>query len=140
MEAVTAVLAVPKDDAFTLDELARLVYDPFPARLRVTVPGAVGRLEGFVRDGDGGFVVPGLGLWDAYAALEGRWLAPDPALLWAEISRSQDGGGPPGDGDAEDEEERPRRLAPPPSELEVRRSIEAGLRPAPVYSIAWSSR
>lgn len=141
MEAVTAVLAVPPDDAFTLDELARLVYDPFPARLRVTVPGSVGRVEGFVRDGDGGFVVPGIGLWDAYAALEGRWLSPDPALLWAELNRSQDGGRPPGAGDDDDEEEEgPRRLAPPPSEREVRRALEAGLRPAPVYSIAWSSR
>jgi hypothetical protein len=138
LEAVTAVLAVPPDDAFSLDELARLVYDPFPARLRVTVPGTVGRVEGFARDGDGGFVVPGLGLWDAYAALDDRWVSPDPARLWADLNRSENGRRPPGLGEEDDEEPRPRRLAPPPDELEVRRALEAGLRPAPVYGIAWS--
>jgi len=50
-EAVAAVLAVPEGEAETLDELSRLVYDPFPARVTVVLPGPPLEVEGFaVRD------------------------------------------------------------------------------------------
>lgn len=58
--------------------------------------------------------------------------------MWGAFNRSEDDRWSSGLGEEDDEEARPRRLAPPPDELEVRRALEAGLRPAPVYTIAWS--
>jgi hypothetical protein len=47
MGQVLEILAVPRGAAYSPDEVSHLVYDPFPARLSVKLPGAPMDLEGF---------------------------------------------------------------------------------------------
>jgi hypothetical protein len=133
MEGVFAVLLVAPGDAESLDELSHLVYDPFPARLTVRLPAPAAEVEGFVPAGDGALTVPGLGLWPALAALEGRWLTPDPLLLYVALRGK-------GDEAALDLDAllaRERRAGPAPDAGEVQSAIEEGLLPASLYRAVW---
>jgi hypothetical protein len=142
MGKVLEVLAVPEGSAYSPDEVSQLVYDPFPARLTVKLPGAPLEVEGFLRGvrgvpgEDGALAVPGHGLWEALRSLEGRWLSPDPVLFYIESARQeeQDGAG------FHTFLERPRQAAPDhllPSAREVRSAIEESLKPAPLYRASW---
>lgn len=136
MGQVLEVLAVPNGGAYSPDEVSQLVYDPFPARLTLKLPGAPLEVEGFLPAEDGALAVPGHGFWEALRSLEGRWLSPDPILFYVESARQE----------KTDETgfhaflERPRQAAPDhllPSAQEVRSVIEASLRPAPLYRASW---
>jgi hypothetical protein len=63
----------------TFAEEADLIYNPFPARITVRVPGDVLSKEGFEKE----LVIEPVDLFDAITALEGKWISPDPlaALL-----------------------------------------------------------
>lgn len=129
MGKVLEVLAVPSGGAYSPDEVSHLVYDPFPARLAVKLPGKPLEAEGFLRDNDGAFIVPSPGLWEALRSLEGRWISPDPALSFVEK-----------DFDLGTFLGKPRQAAPKhrlPSVQEVRSAIEARLKPAPLYRASW---
>lgn len=135
MGRVLEVLAVPDGAAYSPDEVSQLVYDPFPARLTLKLPGAPLEVEGFLPGEDGALAVPGHGLWEALRSLEGRWLSPDPVLFYIESARQE-----------QDEVgfhaflERPRQAAPEhllPSAREVRSAIEGSLKPAPLYRASW---
>jgi hypothetical protein len=86
MERVAAVLKVPPEEPETLEELARRVYDPYPAHLRLMVAGRVLAADGVVRAGDG-WEVPSRSPWSAFAAVSASWLAPDPMLARIEQAR-----------------------------------------------------
>jgi len=133
IEAVAAVLLVPEDDAWTWNELARRVYDPFPARVVVRTPAAPRAAEGFV-ERDGEWAVPALDLWGAFTALEGRWISPDPAATWVAAARDFE------DVDLDAWLARPRRRGETPTPAEVRTAFEAALQPAGVYRLAWRAR
>jgi hypothetical protein len=132
MAALLDVLLVPEDDAYTLNELSRRVYDPFPGRLTVAAQGEVTAAEGFVESA-GDWRVPTLDLWTAFTALEGRWVTPDPAAAWVATSRAMERF------DLDGWLERERRTAGAPTTNEVRNALEDGLRPAPIYRLAWRS-
>ena len=130
------VLLVSSQEAYSINEVSRLVHDPFPARVRVDVAGAVVEVEGFEDDPEGGLRVPSVSLWDALAALEGRWLEPDVLLLY--VDRSGGPTGEPGPSfELADIVARDRFHAPPPSAEEVRAEIESRLAPAPVYRVVY---
>lgn len=134
MNEVTRVLEVPRNEAHTLEELSRRVYDPFPARLWVTLPVPPEEVEGFVLDGNGRLVVPGLSLWEAFVGLAGRWAAPDPlCALVDHVRRHQTRR----DFPLATFLAEPRRWQTPPAPGELRAALEAGLRPAPMYRAAW---
>ena len=76
MEEVAMALLVDDEDAFSLNELSRLVYDPFPARLTVAVQQEVVETVGFV-PGNDYFERPAVDAWNALRSLEGRWIFPD---------------------------------------------------------------
>jgi hypothetical protein len=76
MEEAAMVLLVDDNRAFSLNELSRLVYDPFPARLTVAVQQEVVDAVGFVHGSDY-FERPAVDAWNALRSLEGRWIAPD---------------------------------------------------------------
>jgi hypothetical protein len=78
------VLLVSSQEAYSINEVSRLVYDPFPARLRVEVPGEVVAIEGFAATPESGLVVPSVSLWQALTDLQGVWLEPDPLLLYVD--------------------------------------------------------
>jgi len=133
MRGVLKVLAVPSGGAYSPDEVSHLVYDPFPARLTVKLPGAPLEIEGFLPGKDGAFTVPSPGLWEALRSLEGRWLSPDPVLFYVESAQRE--GNDKVDLDAF--LAKPRRAASLPSAKEVRSAIEARLKPAPLYRASW---
>jgi len=130
---VGRVLSLGGDEAYTLNELAHRVYDPFPARVVVKVPGEPLEVEGFER-WSGGLQVAGLGLWEAFAALEGLWVDPDPGLAWVRHFQR--------------DAERPfpltaflaypRRFQPAPDLAETEAALVARLEPQPAYRVVWA--
>lgn len=134
MQHVMDVLVVPEGADHAPDELSHLVYDPFPSRLTVRLPGPpLEAPEGFVVE-DQKLVAVGPGLWQALRSLEGRWLAPDPVLLYVESAKP--GKEEPVDLDAL--VTLPRRAEPAPSTDEVREALEDHLRTAPVYRVTFA--
>jgi hypothetical protein len=134
MQHVMDVLLVPEGEDHSPDELSHLVYDPFPARLTVRLPGPpLEAPEGFTVE-DQKLVAVGPGLWEALRSLEGRWLAPDPVLLYVESAKP---------GEEEPVElgallALPRRAEPVSGPDEVRDALEDRLRPAPFYRVTFA--
>jgi hypothetical protein len=132
MEAVAEALQVEDATAFSLNELSRLVYDPFPARLTVVVDGDVLANRGFETVG-GAFERPQVDAWNAFRALEGRWLAPD--VVTAAVSPA------PEDQQPEPEPARfaavPRWHGAAPSPDEVAAALIDNLRPEDELVLQW---
>lgn len=86
MEDIATRMDQQQDDDMRFAEEADLIYNPFPARLTVRVPGEVISSEGFAKN----LVVERIDLYEAIKALEGRWISPDPlaALLRDENPKS----------------------------------------------------
>ncbi len=132
--AIGAVLDPAPGEPYTLDEISRLVYDPFPAPLRVTVSGEIVEREGFPGEMASPLQIPVFSLWSAFERLEGRWFSPDPALaMWRDDLAKT---GQPFDLDAF--LASPRRAAVAPTGSEVRSAIEKQLRPEPIYRVRWT--
>jgi len=132
IDKAVKVLEVGESDVYTVNELSHLVYDPFPGRVAVHLSLPPEDVEGFHDGGGGTFTVPGLGFWEAFELLEGRWLSPDPmlAVVRAHRDRSQRF-------DLEGFVALPRSTTEPPDPGEVRSAVEAWLSPAPRYRLAW---
>ena len=132
--AIGVVLDPAPGEPYTIDEISRLVHDPFPAPMRVTVPGEIVEREGFPGELKSALEIPVFSIWSAFERLEGRWISPDPALaMWRDdIAKT----GKPFDLDAF--LAIPRRAAIVPTEDEVRGAIANQLRPAPVYRVRWT--
>lgn len=78
-EIGTMMDQVPDGAAATFGEEADLIYNPFPARMTIRVPGDVLSKEGFKEE----LVIEPVDLLDVITGLEGKWISPDPlaALL-----------------------------------------------------------
>lgn len=137
MGAAWEVLLVPSDEAYSVNEISRLAFDPFPARVRVETPGAPEEVEGFADDPEGGLRVPTVSLWDALVDLRGRWLEPDPLLLY--VARSGGVTGTPGPSfDLAEIVARERHhAAPAPTTKEIREAVDSRLEPEPVYRVLY---
>lgn len=139
MLAVLDALQVPEQQEMSLDELSRLVFDPFPAEVKVSPPAAPEQVEGFVEAADGSLEVPRLSLWAALGRLSGRWISPDPVFTLLELEPRVDGpGGQPIPLAAI--VAAPRRFATAtelPRADELRDLLEAELSPAPLYRAVW---
>ena len=132
MEQVADALLVPDDEAFSLNELSRLVYDPFPARLTVTVNADVLASSGF-SVGAGYFERPAVHVWNALRALEGRWVTPD--LVTAAAAPLPDDQQP--EPDVLLLSSLPRRYSSPPTSGEVESAILAELIPEELLQLRW---
>lgn len=80
MEAVALRMDTQESRADTFAETADLLFNPFPARMTVRVPGEVLAKEGFdkaARD----LVIEPVDLLETIGKLEGRWISPDPLAL-----------------------------------------------------------
>ena len=134
MQEVWSILNVPKGEDHTPDELSHLVYDPFPGRLTVRLPGPpVAPPEGFASAADGTLTAAGPGLWQALRSLQGRWLAPDPILIYMDHQQRT----PNEPLDLAALLRQPRHAEPAPDAEEVGLAMEERLLPAPVYRVAW---
>ncbi len=125
------VLDVDAERAYSLDELSRKVFDPFPARFEVELPSPAIETEGFVTAGER-FTVPGLSLWSAFELLEGVWLTPDPVIAW--VAHERAGTEEPFDVEAFAARER---SALAPDDREVRDALAGALTPADLYRVTW---
>lgn len=130
------VLPVASGEAYSLEELSRRVYDPFPADLEVRIVGEVVATEGFVAGEPGALTVPGLSLWRALIALGARWPALAP-FAQAATSAAVDEDEVPLDVDVEALAAGLARSEPAPDEGGLRRALGELLAPAPVYRVAW---
>lgn len=133
MDGMTSIFQVADEEAFTLDELSRLVYDPFPAALTVEVPGPAEDVAGFRRGEGNLWSAPSVGIWGAMYGLVERWVTPEPitALVTSE------GLEPEGKLDIDAFAARPRAVKGTPTADELRAALEAGLAPPTVYRLKW---
>ncbi len=125
------VLDVDAERAYSLDELSRKVFDPFPARFTVELPSPSVEAEGFQRAGKR-WAVPGLSLWSAFEYLEGAWLTPDPVLAWVAYERATSDD----PFDVAAFAARPRSARPAGAQ-EVEGALIDALTPADVYRVSW---
>jgi hypothetical protein len=132
MERVAEALLVPDDEAFSLNEISRLVYDPFPARLTVAIDADVLDSSGFIT-GAGFFERPAVDVWNALRSLEGRWIAPD--LVTAAAAPVPDDQQP--DPDVLLLSSMPRRYSSPPTSGEVESAILTELIPEEMLQLRW---
>jgi hypothetical protein len=133
MAELTPMFDVPADGAYSPDELFHLVFDPFPAHVRIVAPAKVVEVEGFTADSDRSAAVPDTGLFGAFRSLEGRFLCPD--LFAAYVGHGLRGGGKTFDVPAFAAKERTYAIAP--STTEVRDALVLRLQSAPVYRARW---
>lgn len=132
MIEVLELFALPEDRAHTLEEISRLAYDPFPAPVVVEVPGEILEVEGFQQRG-ARLSVPGLSLWEAWRALHGEWLDPDPLVtFWR-----HDTGAAREPFSLTSFLAMPRHASPSPGRGAIADRIEEMLTPAPVYRVRW---
>lgn len=139
MGEVLEVLTVEAGEAYSLNEISRLVYDPFPAPLRVVLPAAPSSVEGFVPAGsERQWRVPERSLWQALGHLTAPRLAPDPLALLVATEADLSGGGPPAEPRPFDELVGDELRYPVAADaLELRREVEQELAGEPVYRLAW---
>lgn len=137
-DAMLKVLEIPGTEAYTLDELSRLVHDPFPSPVTIEVDGEVLESAGFRRNGERRFHTRSHSLWDALFALQGRWVEPVPIVEAVSAFRAV----PPGE---ELDEEAlldrvliSRRVAHQvPSAAQVKEAIVEALTPPDLYRLRW---
>ena len=140
-EPLLEIFEVPDDDAFTLRELSRRVFDPFPGVITVLPDGPVTEAVGFAESGDG-WTIPSLDLWRAFRSLEGRFVSPDPLLFLLDTD-GNDFGCDEQDDACKDRErvfaflERGAFDARPGSSIVIRRVLETELQPLDVYRLTW---
>lgn len=134
ISAIGVVLDPAPGEPYTIDEISQLVYDPFPAPMRVTVTGEIVEREGFPGELKAELRIPVYSIWSAFERLEGRWFSPDPALaMWRDdIAKTGK------EFDLDAFLAIPRRAAVPPTDDEVRGAIVNQLKPAPVYRVRWT--
>ena len=121
--------------AQNLDREFDLVFNPFPAELRVKVPGEVLINESFTKMDDV-LAVKTPDAVGAVAALQGRWITPDPLAV--------DAGNPdkkktPGEL-ALAIESLPRRADIVVSASEIAQAMMEKMRPAPRYRVRWLTK
>ncbi|HPS79237.1 MAG TPA: hypothetical protein PLS53_13850, partial [Thermoanaerobaculaceae bacterium] len=136
MGEVVLVLKVESGDAYTLDELSRRVFDPFPAPVSVVLPVAPDEVEGFIVARDGRLRVPVQGLWDALGRLAGEWVAPDPVVAMVEHSLSSPGTDFPL---AAFLTLQRSHASTPPEPRDIAAALRRELTPAPLYRVRWAT-
>jgi hypothetical protein len=135
MERVATVLLIDEGQAYSLNELSRLVFDSFQGRLTVTVDGPLVEIEGFVDHGT--FVErPPVDLWRALETMVGQWLVPD--LVTAMARPGPDEIQP--DPDPVEFASLARRWSPAPDPSTVEAELRSRLQPEPVYLVRWQTR
>ena len=109
-----------------------LVFNPFPAEIRVNLPTEPLAVEGFTRLKGGGVVVKTVSALEAVAMLEGRWITPDPLAL-AMKSDDKPTAAEMGAAIAT----LPRHAEPVVNASEIAQALIEKMRPAPRYRVRW---
>lgn len=126
MEEIAERMDQQENRADTFAEEADLVFNPFPARITVRPPGEVLSSEGFTSQ-KGTLTIEPVDLFGAIAALEGRWISPDPlATLLREESPT-----------SAELAALPRRSRSVVSSSEVAAAIREQLNRPKTYRVRW---
>lgn len=136
MHEAMSILEIPAGEAYSLDEISRHVYDPFPAPLEIALPAAVLESEGFAADPNhGGHLhAGGTSLWQALRSLENRWIAPDPLLALVEYDLRANHDQP---FDLAGFLSRGRQAPRSPTAQQVKDALTARLEPPTTYRVTW---
>lgn len=140
-EPLVEIFDIQEGDAFTLQELSRRVFDPFPGIVTVKPDGAVAEAVGFVEGGDG-YSVPSLDLWNAYRSLDGLFVSPDPLVFLLETQNNDFGCGEDDDACRSNQRvsaflERGSMRARPSSPRRIQQALETQLQPLDEYRLVW---
>ncbi|HUJ12619.1 MAG TPA: hypothetical protein VL284_02430 [Thermoanaerobaculia bacterium] len=130
-DAIDAVLA-NDDDTADLDRDFDVVFNPFPAEMRISVAGAILSSEGFTRTPDGLLVVKTPTALEAVTMLQGRWITPDPLAVAFSAPDNE-----PSQQIALALAAMPRRAEPVVSATDVAAALMEQMRPAPRYRVRW---
>ena len=135
MERVADVLLIDSNQAYSLNELSRLVFDTFQGRLTIALDGPIIEHQGFI-EGEGYFERPPVSLWRSLETMADQWLAPD--LVTALVRPGPDEIQP--DPDPVVFASLPRSWAPPPDPSAVEAELRNRLQPESVYLVRWQTR
>lgn len=123
MAGIAEAMDAQEGRAAHLADVADLVYNPFPARVVVRVPGDVLASDGFNED----LTIERVDLFAAVSALEGRWISPDPLAALLRDERPA----------AEQLAEMPRKSQAVVSAGEIAGAIREQLVRPRTYSVRW---
>jgi hypothetical protein len=132
MEPVTAALVAEDEQAYSLDELTSLVYDPFPCEVIVRVSGRILESEGFEEVEEDELRVPPLRLWTQLEQLQEPWIRPDPLLVLVRAIRSRED-----QLDLSAFSQQERQVLAVPSAAQIRTAMEDRLVRTPLYRVRW---
>ena len=144
--AVAELFETEDDQSYSLQELSRLIFDPYPLEVvlaRLDDGGRVAPIPPDLADGledlgDGTWRVRRTSLWDAYLELSGRWVTPNPlatkvaALRYLDIEQDKS---PPFDLDSL--LENTPRVWDRPTAFEIADQIRSRLAPPEIVRIVW---
>jgi hypothetical protein len=135
MDAVITLFETSESRAYSLNELASLVNDPFPADVSVRPGGKLLESSGFEVDGEAGMLrVPRVSLWSAVDALRGHWLSPDPLAAVVENARDDSVPLP----SSETMAGLPRFAAPPRDGAAVWNEVSKRLETTRTFRASWT--
>lgn len=134
IDEALSLFTLPTQSAYSLEELSRLVYDPFPAPLTVQLPAPALQSEGFVDQGNQTFEIPTRSLWEALGALGDRWIQPDLLRVKYRLETRHK----PLDLDALVDVKR--STTSPPTAAELEKALQEQLSPVHLYLVRWSTR
>jgi hypothetical protein len=132
---VLRILDVDEGEEATLNELAREVYDPFPARITVVLPARPEESEGFVAEPDGTLAIPRMDFLAALGRLHDRWVRPDPLPDYVRALRDPTRRGL----DLAVLTAAERRVEPVPDAAAVRDALAEALVPPARYLARWTA-
>jgi hypothetical protein len=137
MQAATSILEVAAGEAYSLDEMSRHLYDPFPAPIEIALPSPILESEGFTTAtaaGDSHLHAGGTSLWQALRNLENRWITPDPmlALVEHDLRRTPDQ-----PFDLAGFLSHERHLDASPTAAQITEALTAHLEPPTTYRVVW---
>lgn len=126
-------LGAENTDTATLDRDFELVFNPFPAELKVALQGNITAIEGFTRLPDRVVAVKIPTALEAVSMLEGRWITPDPlaAALSSEKSSAEI---------AAQLAAAPRHTESVTTPSEIADALKEKMRPAPRYRVRWITK
>jgi hypothetical protein len=134
IEETLSLFSLPEQSPYSLEELSRLVYDPFPAPLTVQLPSPAQQSEGFVDKGNQILEIPARSLWEALGALGDRWVTPDLLLMKYRLAIQRK----PVDLPALVSVKRSATASPTPAEIQ--QALQKQLAPTHLYLVRWSTR
>lgn len=129
-ETLEALASTDEDSAGERD--FDRVLNPFPADMKVVLPGEPLQIEGFVKQRDGSLLIKLPTALDAVAALEGRWISPDPLAAMLASEEKQ-----PPEQLAASMAAVPRRAEAVVSASDIAAALQEKMRPAPRYRVRW---